>query len=394
MRLARAILLFGTGFLAARLSFGQDHVRDFEFESSGAATVPTTNGVVFEARINGQGPFRLIFDSGAGVNILNPAVVAKLGLPAKGGAISIPAIGGAVDSKSFGADDVQVGALELHRQTFYSMQLPWPDGTGPVGAVGYELMRQLVVTVDYANQRLTFFDPASFSNPARGHKIALVPDPTQVVVNASVGGRGLGDFVIDTGDFGGVSVNSWFVKKSSLLSYVPHRYHGIFGKGAGGDEPPGWIARVKSVCVKKTCAHLIIAYLSDVRASWDMHAGTIGADTLKRFTVTIDWPHHELTLEKNRKWGKPEIFNRTGILDDFDDDGKSLKVVAALANSPADRAGVRAGDRILLINHKPPVQTWGDEEPEFLGSPGTVVSITTQRGAVVREVKFRLKNLL
>jgi len=55
---------------------------------------------------------------------------------------------------------------------------------------------------------------------------------------------------------------------------------------------------------------------------------------------------------------------------------------------------VRAGDRILLIDHIAPVATWGDEEPAFLGAPGTVVSITIQRGAVVREVKFRMKNLL
>jgi len=42
----------------------------------------------------------------------------------------------------------------------------------------------------------------------------------------------------------------------------------------------------------------MVAYLSDGQASWDEYAGTIGADILKHFRVTIEWPHHVLYLEK------------------------------------------------------------------------------------------------
>jgi hypothetical protein len=399
MRLTIALLLcLGCSVHAepsyAEESFGQDDVSDFHLDSSDHATVPTTNGVVFEAMINGKGPFQLIFDTGAGVNILNPAVIAQVGLPAESGPVSVPAMGGPVDSKIFRADEVRIGDLALHHQKFNAIQLPWPDGTGPVGAVGYELMRQLVVTVDYAQQHLTFFDPASFVYRGRGVKVALESDPTQVVVNAGIGGAAQGDFVIDTGNFGGLDINQWFVKKFAVLDHVPHRYHGVFGQGAGGDAPPGWIARIKTVCIEKSCVHDVITYLSDGQASWDQHAGTIGEDILKQFTVTIDWPHHALYLERIAGRTRPEVFNRSGIISDFDDNGKDLKVVAVLPDSPGDKAGVKVGDRILLIDNRPPVAAWVHEEPTFLKPSGTTVLLTIQRGQQVRQLKIRLKNLL
>ena len=394
MRLKIALLLCLGCSVYAEQSFGQEGLSDFQLDSSDHAIVSTTNGVVFEAMINGKGPFQLIFDTGAGVSILNPAVIAQLGLPAENGPVAVPAMGGPVDSKAYRAGEVRIGDLALHHQTFYSVQLPWPDGTGPVGAVGYEVMRQLVVTVNYARQRLTFFDPVSFVYRGRGIKISLESDPTQVVVKGGIGGWAQGDFVIDTGDFGSFDINQWFVKKFAVLDHVPHRYHGVFGRGAGGDSPPGWIARIKTVCIEKSCVHHVITYLSDGQASWDQHSGTIGEDILKRFTVTVDWPHHALYLERSAGRARPEVFNRSGIINDFDDSGKDLKVVAVLPGSPGDKAGVKVGDRIELIDNRPPVAPWGREEPAFLMPSGTAVLLTIERGHLVQQLKIRLKNLL
>jgi hypothetical protein len=337
----------------------------------------------------------MIFDTGASVNILNPAVIAQLGLAVESGTVTVPAIGGAVEAKAFRADEVRIGDLALHHQTFFSIQMPWPDGTGPVGAVGYEVMRQLVVTVDYAQQRLTFFDPVAFVYRGRGAKVALEPDATELVVKAGISGWAQDDFVVDTGDFGGFSASQGFVKKSAVLDHVHRRYHGVFGGGgAGGDLPAGWITRIKSVCIEKTCVHRVISYLSDGQAGWDQHAGIIGDDILKQFTVTVDWPHHALYLERNAGRARPDVFNRSGILNDFDENRKELKVVAVLPGSPGDKAAVKVGDRIVLIDNHPPAAPWGREEPAFLQPSGTVVLLTIQRGQLVQQVKIRLKNLL
>jgi hypothetical protein len=313
--------------------------------------------------------------------------------PAEGGTVAFPAFGGPVESKAFHAGEVRIGELTLRDQSFYSIQMPWPDGTGPVGAVGYEVMRRLVVTVDYERQHLTFFDPASFTYRGRGEKVPLEQDPTQLLVPASLG-EAQGDFVIDTGDLGGLDVNGWFVKKFAILDHVPHRYHAAFGRGAGGDEPPQWITRLKTVCIGNSCVHRVITYLSDAQVSWDNRAGTIGADILKQFAVTVDWPHHTLYLEASAERAKPEVFNRSGILADFDEGGKGLKVVIVLPGSPGDKAGVRVGDRILTINDHPALPVWGSDEPAFLKPAGTEVSLTIQRGALVQQLRIRLKNLL
>lgn len=372
----------------------QTQASDSHLGSFDPVAVPTTDGIVFDAMINGKGPFQLILDTNASVNLLNPAVIAQLGLPSDSDTLTIPAIGGAVESKPFHVDELRIGGLSVHGPTFFSIQMPWPDGTGPVGAIGYQIISQLVVTVDYEHQHLTFFDSASFRYHGRGEKISLKQDPPQIVVNASIDGKFPGDFVVDTGDLGGLDVNQSFVEKFALLDHVPHRYHGVFGGGAGGDSPPGWIARIKTVCIEKSCVHGVITFLSDGQDSFDNHAGIIGRDVLKQFTVTVDWPHRALYLERNAARAKPEVFNRSGILGDLDDRGKALKVFSVLPDSPGDKAGVKAGDRIIQIDHKPPLALWDKDEPAFLQRAGTIVSLTIQRGSVIQEVKIRLKKLL
>jgi hypothetical protein len=140
--------------------------------------------------------------------------------------------------------------------------------------------------------------------------------------------------------------------------------------------------------------HQVITYLSDGQASWDQHAGTIGEAILKKFTVTVDWPHHALYFERSAGRARPEVFNRSGIINNFDDKGKDLKVLAVLAGSPGEKAGVKVGDRIVLIDNRPPVAPWGREEPAFLKPSGTTVLLTIQRGQRVQQFKIRLKNLL
>src|ERR1700733_10871253 len=113
MRLAIALLFCLGCSVYGEQSSSQEGGSDFHLDSSDHTTVPTTNGVVFEAMINGKGPFQMIFDTGAGVNILNPAVIAQLGLPAESGAVALPAMGGPVDAKTFRADEVRIGDLAL-----------------------------------------------------------------------------------------------------------------------------------------------------------------------------------------------------------------------------------------------------------------------------------------
>lgn len=75
-----------------------------------------------------------------------------------------------------------------------------------------------------------------------------------------------------------------------------------------------------------------------------------------------------------------------------------LQVISALGDSPAERAGLKAGDRIVAIDQKPLDATNAGEATGWLrGPPGTLVALTVERDGVderleldlTREIIFR-----
>jgi carboxyl-terminal processing protease len=75
-----------------------------------------------------------------------------------------------------------------------------------------------------------------------------------------------------------------------------------------------------------------------------------------------------------------------------------LQVIAALGDSPAERAGLKPGDRIIAIDQKPLDRSNADEATGWLrGPPGTLIALTVERDGIdepleldlTREIIFR-----
>ena len=385
--------------LSATFAVCQGSPRDFHFNnSSGQTTVPLTEQGVFEATINGKGPFKFFFDTGAGVNILNPDVIAQLGLVPAGGAEQLHGIsGGKLDAKAYRAGEVRIGDLTLTGQTFYNIQMPFPE---VVGAVGYQLMRQLIIKTDNEHHQLVFYDPASFVYKGGGEKLELQPNGEELIVRAHVG-KTAGDFVLDTGAIGnnGVRLNHWFVQQrhllhDSLLFNLFHpSYHGVFSGGADGNAPSARIERISELCLGSACVPHIVGEFSDSDDK-SPYAGRIGNEILRRFNVTIDWQHRVIYLEKTSRWNEPDIYNLTGLLTDQADNWKALVVATVYPRSAGSKAQIKAGDKIVLIDGRAPAPTWYCDDPSFVQRAGTVVALTIQRGKTSQKIHLKLKDML
>jgi hypothetical protein len=368
---------------------------DFEMPPSGKVVVAAKGGVQFDALINGKGPFRLIFDSGAGANVLTPTVARQLGLIEEGPAIKATGAGsGSIMAHAANVASVRVGDLVLRDQKFYILPLPWGDRAGPVGAVGLEMMRRLIVTVDYQREQVGFSIPQGFTYAGHGVKVPLEPTrPTCAIeVKGSVNGAG-GVFCIDTGDEGSLEVEQRFVSQYDLVKQLSPRYHGYAGSGLGGEMPPAYYSRVKSVRIGEAEVTNVLADLFDGQAISEENSGNIGTRVLRQFTVTFDLPHGVMYLEKNSNWGKPEVFNQAGII--IDSIQMDQKVMNVLPGSPAALARVEIGDVLLQIDGRAPSDNpLLQDDPAFWQPAGTVVHLTVQHGDRVRKVKIRLRELL
>jgi len=368
---------------------------ELEMPPSGKVVVSAKGGVEFDAMINGKGPFRLIFDSGAGVNTLNPTIAKQLGLRVDGPSQII--LGGGSRSLTEQAANValmRIGDLALHDQKFYIMPMPWGDGSGPVGVVGYELMRRLVVTVDYEREQLAFNLPQPFTYSGHGVKVQLEPmlTPFQIEVRGSVNGAS-GVFGIDTGDEASLALEQRFVGQYNLVKRLAPRYHGYAGSGVGGAMPAAYYGRVETLRIGDAEANHVVAFLFDGQALSSKNAGNIGSRVLRQFNITFDVPHGVLYFEKNSNWGKPEIFNRAGII--VDSIMQNQKVMNVLPESAGEIAGVAIGDIIVQIDGRAPNNDpLQQDDPAFLQPVGTVVHLTVRRGDKTQKIEVTLRDLL
>lgn len=124
--------------------------------------VPSGHFIV-SVKLNGNGPYNLIFDTGAPTTLITPRIAkeAKLAGEAKDKPI-IPLFGmmGQVKVKEFSVGDVtakDVGAMIMEHPTVKAFSQEYEKKYGSIdGIVGFPFFAQFKMTVDYSTKEMTF----------------------------------------------------------------------------------------------------------------------------------------------------------------------------------------------------------------------------------------------
>ena len=154
-----------------------------------------------------------------------------------------------------------------------------------------------------------------------------------------------GSFDVDAGSPQALMLSERFANANGLVAKMPRTVEATPGRGIGG-LMIGVAGRVNTLSLGG-------AVLTDPVAYIDFHAtggvfsapdldGNIGADVLRRFTVTIDVPDKTMFLTKNDEFGAPFTFTRTGIATNHV--AGATIVARVIPDSPAQQAGIRRGD--------------------------------------------------
>ena len=353
-------------------------------------TVPADGGLIFQMTVDGKGPYRTVFDTGA-VNIMSANFAQQLNLRVDEKTTDFGAIGGGVKARTVYVDTLTIGELNIKNQTFYVLDIPSDAGT-PQMAVGWEFMQMFAVEIDPKRNEITFFEGTHFRYQGKGEAVPIFlhTNGNGIDVDAKVDGI-KGRFLVDSGNQFGTFLSSVFVAQNNLVAKLNARYRGYNGRGFGGDSPSAWYVRLHSFQVGKFKIKGPISRLQTASDSFDGKlAGNIGQDILNRFVVTVDCKHAVLYLEKTPLWNKPATFNRTGMIVDFNHDSDEVKTV--LPGGPADAAGLRQGDRILTINGAKPADDPND--PIFKQPAGTVLHLQVRRGEISQPYSIQLRDLL
>jgi len=338
-------------------------------------------------------PARFIIDTGAGGNVFTPAAAARFGFAA-GASVTVNGAG-AVEAYQATVRHLEAGGAVVENEI--AIVTPLPSELECDGLLGYGFLSRFVTTLDYENKRITWTRAGKWKPSVRPDAdLKLFLDKNLPHVDGAVDGI-KGRFELDAGNQGALILYKPFVDKNGLRTRYSPRIETITGRGVGG-YLYGDLVRVPSLTLGELTLNGVVAELSrqETGAFFEKKiAGNIGADILRRFTVTLDYGGKRVYLTKNRGFNAPFNGNRSGLGADYEN-GRFF-IVAVVPGGPGDEAGVKVGDTIIAIGDTPINKITPSEARERMRGPaGTVVELRLRTGDTgpVRTVKLTLRDLI
>lgn len=270
------------------------------------------------------------------------------------------------------------------------------------GLIGFNLFRDYIVEIDYINEQITLHKPEYFKYRDRNKDIILPLnfDGNKPFVNTSI----LTDdstkvpvkLLVDTG----ASDALWLSEKSDERIQFPKKHIEAFiGRGLSGDLY-GVKGRIDAIWVGPLILpQPIVSFpnseLIDQLISSNDRNGTIGAEILRRFYVTIDYRNSRLTLRPNHKLNDEFNYNMSGMEIINPMPGLPIFTVTNIReNSPAFLAGLKENDQILSLNnnsHK--TMELNDINLLLQSKENKKIKVKYLREGVEYETSFELKKL-
>ncbi|MFV0591537.1 MAG: aspartyl protease family protein [Draconibacterium sp.] len=227
------------------------------------------------------------------------------------------------------------------------------------GLIGFNLFKDYVVEIDYTDEKLVLYKPEYYKYRDR-RKDIIMPlhfDGNKPFVRTTIVTDELTDvpvkLLVDTG----ASDALWLSEKSDERIKLPQKHVETFlGRGLSGDLY-GTKGRIDAIWVGPLLMpHPIAAFpdseIMEQLISTNNRNGTIGAEILRRFRVTVDYRNSRLTLRPTSRVKEDFNYNMSGMEVINPMPGLPVFTIADITkDSPAFNAGLQENDQILSINN-------------------------------------------
>jgi hypothetical protein len=359
--------------------------------------------VWLKASVNGGPPEDFLFDTGASVTVLDSAWAATHGLKTSGRmqAAGAGAAGGAsfttlgslrvASPANDGVElhDVKVAVLDVN-PSFEPMF--WRS---MAGVIGYDVISRFVVTVDYDDSLLVLHDPATWTYTGTEKPLSMVMNGTVPALKGKFDDADEGLFRLDVGSSSTVDVHAPFAKRTGILNRMGKttRFDGV---GFGGTFSSD-VGRLRSMSLgpyEWDDPVVTVSHATEGAFASEEFAGNIGNRILERFKVTFDYERRQVYLEPGKRYADRDQLTRTGVL--LTKRSGQVGVESVLADSPAERAGLRIGDQVLAVDGRDIAQ-WDLPELTQLfdeGEAGRKVEVRVLRGGQPKQLKIKLADVV
>jgi predicted aspartyl protease len=333
------------------------------------------NLIIVAARLNGQGPYNFLLDTGVGTSLITDPQVANLLHLSHGEEYRMMGVGG-TDSglRAYEATNVRVTlpGAEAAGMSWLVLNSDVLDLSGYVGMpihgiIGSDLFHSFVVTIHPDQHQLVLADPARYKAPKgrRWASLPLVLDHDKAYLAVGVQQLGAAPeaaplvlrLLLDTGAGHALSIETTADRRLRLPDV---RLRTDLGRGLTG-LISGSLGRVATMQLGHYRLPQVLTSFPDSAQVHDRLSGTerlrngsIGYEVLKRFTTVIDYPHHQLLLRPTAALREPFEHDMCGLdLLATGPDYRRYLVQRVVPNSPAASAGIAEGEELLSINFLP-----------------------------------------
>jgi predicted aspartyl protease len=357
------------------------------------------NIILLRVRVNNSEPLKFIFDTGASVSVISPALATKLGLKTEG-QVRGTATGGSIEASLIKGVKLSVTGAEVSNQLIAAISL----GAIPCfefdGIIGYDFINQFVVEIDYANSVMNLYDPKSYSYSGKGEVIPISLADRTPLTDAKIVLEGSESAVakleVDTGGDGTFVINSPFVERHKLVAAIPKTVDGS-GVGAGGEQKL-LVGRVKAVHLGRLVIEnptIGLARDTEGEGASDDNHGIIGGEIFRRFKLTLNYSRKQMILEPNKGFRDPYEIGMSGINFAVDEkDCKALRIDRVGENSAAAEAGLQPGDIITAIDGTPANKISSAQLEKVFKQHGKQLALTVQRGAALLAKRITLRRII
>jgi predicted aspartyl protease len=380
-------------------TFQPPHAPDDTTVANGKVTIPVEIGnyVTIEAKINGQGPFAFLFDTG-GHAILTPEAAKMLGLQSSGAGSSGGAGEGRLSVQYTMVDRMDLGGVTFKDQHFLVIPLQYGivgRGERPplAGILGLEILERLAMRLDYRDRTITFWPRKTYRHKGDGVAVPITFSDDVPLLDAQVEGKS-GDFALDTGNGGSLDVQHVWAESHGLAGQMKRGVE-MISFGAGG-ESRNWVSRVSDFELADHDFHHVAAgYAEDRRGAFSSRteAGNIGTQVLANFILDFDYANSRIWFQFVPGFDSMP-FSRSGM-SLYQQDPQTVTVVNILKSGPAEKAGLREGDVISTVDGKKATTlTSAQLSNVFRQAPGTSVPVVYQRDGQQMRTVIVLRELL
>lgn len=352
--------------------------------------------------VNGGEPFWMVFDTGMpspGVLLYGSPRVDALQLPYGEAQIRVGGAGGAGEATAAKlAQDVTVklGALAITGTMAIVMPAKPEMSAVHEGIIGASLYRNATITVDRDRGVVRFTRLGRYQPPAGAAVVPLELVGNHAYVQAGLvqdGGTLPLRLILDLGATHAVSLNS----HTNPAIHVPAGARvARVGRGMSG-VLRGRVGRIAGFELGGQRLANVVATFPDSAfenpRGLDSRDGNLGSGILARFELTLDYANAKLYLRPSRRFADAFEWDMSGVTFDPGPDGTPT-VAEVIADSPAGRAGISAGEQLVAVDGKPVQARSLMLMREQFKQPGREIVLRLRKGGAERDVKLKLQRLV